>query len=394
MARIAVGEHPNQLVLHGSRLFVACASSNTVSVIDTNSGVVTETICTSLFPTAPQGSTPAALAIAPDGKTLYVANADNNCIAVIDVSEKNETQVQGFIPTGWYPTSVAVTPDGKHLLIGTGKGLQSKANPPKLEDIPKEEGRKLPYPYIGTTMSGALSVVPIPSEKELFQYTSAVYRELSLFRQIAHRCPAPGEDGHSHQGRRPQPDQVRHLHHQGKPDLRSGLRRHEGGQRRSEPGDVRREGDAEPSQARGRVRAARQPLLQRPGVARRPSVVDDGLQHRLHRQRLAPDLFSTETASTTTTKAPFPTRPRVICGTPAPAPSLSYRSYGEYGKRISQEDGSSEMEGRVPGLVGHMCPDYGVSKVKGVKMRDTDNVEVFLKEYNQFAKKGTMPSSS
>jgi hypothetical protein len=49
------------------------------------------------------------------------------------------------------------------------------------------------------------------------------------------------------------------------------------------------------------------------------------------------------------------------------------------------------MEGRVPGLIGHTCPDYGIPKVKGTRVRDTDNVEVFLKEYEQFAKAGTMP---
>ncbi len=40
---------------------------------------------------------------------------------------------------------------------------------------------------------------------------------------------------------------------------------------------------------------------------------------------------------------------------------LSYRSYGEYGKRVSTGDGAAKMEGRVPGLVGHICPDYGVA---------------------------------
>ncbi len=42
--------------------------------------------------------------------------------------------------------------------------------------------------------------------------------------------------------------------------------------------------------------------------------------------------------------------------------NLTYRSYGEYGGRVSQPDGSLKMEGRVPGLVGHMCPDYGIPK--------------------------------
>ena len=38
---------------------------------------------------------------------------------------------------------------------------------------------------------------------------------------------------------------------------------------------------------------------------------------------------------------------------------LSYRSYGELGKRVSQPDGSFKMEGRVPGLVGHFNPEFG-----------------------------------
>src|SRR5207248_8504805 len=85
VGKIPVGEHPNQLALHPTddRLFVACASSNCVSVIDLKRGVVVETVRTALFPKAPEGSTPDALALAPDGKTLYVANADNNCVAVV-----------------------------------------------------------------------------------------------------------------------------------------------------------------------------------------------------------------------------------------------------------------------------------------------------------------------
>ncbi len=189
IATIPVGEQPNQLALHPTdgRLFVACASSNSVCVIDLKRGVVVETIHTALFPRAPEGSTPDALAAAPDGKTLYVANADNNCVAVIDIADPGKSQVRGFIPTGWYPTAVAVTPDSKTLLVGVGKGNESRPNPrPKgkvqpLEDadvVKKDEDgfRKLPFPYIGTLMSGALSVVPVPDEKQLAAYTAIVYR--------------------------------------------------------------------------------------------------------------------------------------------------------------------------------------------------------------------------
>src|SRR5205085_9538059 len=43
VSRIPVGEHPNQLLLHpkDDRLFVACASSNHVAVVDTKRGIVT-----------------------------------------------------------------------------------------------------------------------------------------------------------------------------------------------------------------------------------------------------------------------------------------------------------------------------------------------------------------
>ena len=43
---------------------------------------------------------------------------------------------------------------------------------------------------------------------------------------------------------------------------------------------------------------------------------------------------------------------------------LSYRSYGEYGRRVSQPDGSFKIDGAVPGLVGHMCPDFGAPKAR------------------------------
>src|SRR3954454_24081176 len=63
---------------------------------------------------------------------------------------------------------------------------------------------------------------------------------------------------------------------------------------------------------------------------------------------------------------------------------LSYRSYGEYGRRVSQPDGSLKMDAAVPGLVGHICPTFGVSQVKDKRQRDTANVEVFLKEFQAF----------
>src|SRR5262245_22977420 len=49
------------------------------------------------------------------------------------------------------------------------------------------------------------------------------------------------------------------------------------------------------------------------------------------------------------------------------------------------------MEGRGPGLVGHMCPYYGNPKVPGRRVRDTDNADVFIREFRQFEKDGGLP---
>ena len=79
---------------------------------------------------APVGSSPNGLAVAPDGATLYVANAGNNDVAVVRLADRHgPDRVAGLIPTAWYPTAVAVSPDGKTLFVANGKGLGAGPNP-------------------------------------------------------------------------------------------------------------------------------------------------------------------------------------------------------------------------------------------------------------------------
>jgi len=173
-ARVKVGSHPNEL-LYGSdgRLWVACSGSNSVSLVEGNE--VRQTIKTSIDPADAVGSTPDALVLSPDGKTLYVANADNNDVAVIDVANKQEPRVLGFIPTGWYPTALAVSRDGKRLFVGIGKGLNSRANAPAQGgDVTTSANSRTPYDYIGRVLHGAVSVIDVPDAAQLNAYTSQV----------------------------------------------------------------------------------------------------------------------------------------------------------------------------------------------------------------------------
>src|SRR5207245_11559468 len=100
---IATGEHPSAMAFSkdGSRLFVACANTNAVWVVDLASRTAREQVSVALHPQAPAGSTPNSLGLSPDGNTLLVANADNNAVAVVDVSRPGTSVVEGFIPPGW-----------------------------------------------------------------------------------------------------------------------------------------------------------------------------------------------------------------------------------------------------------------------------------------------------
>lgn len=171
---VPVGDNPNDLALtrDGAFVFVANANDNSVSVIETRQRRVVETLNTALYPNAPSGSTANSVALSDDGTTLYVANADNNCLAVFDVSSPGQSQSRGFIPAGWYPTSVRTT--NKQILIANGKGFSSYPNPkgpnpanPHQEDVQ----------YIGGgLLMGTLSIVDVPDEEELAGYSGAVYK--------------------------------------------------------------------------------------------------------------------------------------------------------------------------------------------------------------------------
>ncbi|HNW58533.1 MAG TPA: beta-propeller fold lactonase family protein [bacterium] len=178
---IAVGDNPNALCLSqkGDRLFVANANDNSVSVIDTRTRKVVETLNTALFPQAPSGSTANGLALSADDRTLYVANADNNCLAVFDVAVPGASVSRGFIPTGWYPTCVQVV--AHQLYIANGKGLSSAANPfgpnpaGRRAEVGYQQGSRQKEQYIGGLFRGVLAILDEPDAAQLGVYSRAVY---------------------------------------------------------------------------------------------------------------------------------------------------------------------------------------------------------------------------
>ncbi len=178
---ISVGDHPNELLLtnNGKYLYVANAGDNSVSVVDVKAEKEMEVLNASLFPNAPPGTVSNGLALTENEKTLFIANADNNCLAVFDVSEPGASTSKGFIPTGWYPTNVKVV--GKNIFVTNGKGFTSFANPngpnpvEKKRKVTFQKGEESGSQYIGGLMKGTMSIMQIPDAKKLASLSKMVY---------------------------------------------------------------------------------------------------------------------------------------------------------------------------------------------------------------------------
>lgn len=179
---IKVGDHPNDFIINkaGNTLFVTNANDNTVSRVDLKKGKIIETLNTTLYPTSLSGSTPDGLTLSEDEKTLYIACADNNCLAVFDVSTPGNSHSKGFIPTGWYPTQVKFL--GNALYVTNGKGIHSLANAYGPDEISSSVGNRLHKghnrreQYIGGLFQGVISVIPVPEPIQLKKWTSWVYK--------------------------------------------------------------------------------------------------------------------------------------------------------------------------------------------------------------------------
>ena len=157
---VFVGPHPSALALSRTELFVALAGANGVARVDLATAEVREQLTVALMAHAPTGSDPNALGLSPDGRTLYVAMAGNNAVAVVRVGAR-QMRVAGLIPAGWYPTAVATSADGRTLYVANGKGNGSSAN---------ADGTS-----IAKLITGSVSIVPVPDSVTLARYTGQAY---------------------------------------------------------------------------------------------------------------------------------------------------------------------------------------------------------------------------
>ncbi|HEX6964198.1 MAG TPA: alkaline phosphatase family protein [Gemmatimonadaceae bacterium] len=173
---LEVARHPSALLLNadGSRLFVASGSTDRVVVVDTKHRVPVTTL---LDPPSPvdsagrytpapgEGSTPNALALSSDGTRLFVAEADNNAVAVFDLAPmtanvalaSGDDRLAGRVPVEWYPTALLTA--GDTLLVATGKGHGTAPNPGGPN--PARPSSTVPMQYTLGQLNGSLASLPL-----------------------------------------------------------------------------------------------------------------------------------------------------------------------------------------------------------------------------------------
>jgi YVTN family beta-propeller protein len=199
--RIAVGGQPNKLIFDRKqrRLFVANANSDTVSVIDTASDAVLETIPIGApravlhNPGGLKGANPNDLALSPDEQTLYVTEGGMNAVAVVALGEADDddrSRVVGLIPTGWYPSAVRVSPDGERLYVLNAKS-NAGPNPGACRDTlsiapGSEAACTARNNYVWQLMKAGFLTVPVPGGRQLARLT----------RQVAANNDFDGSFGH------------------------------------------------------------------------------------------------------------------------------------------------------------------------------------------------------
>src|SRR5262249_11907464 len=119
---MSLGRHPEAMALSrdGSRLFVLNANDDTISVVDASREEAVRTIDLPLQ--AGFGASPSAIAVSPADGRIFVAEGGDNRVLILD---GYSYAAVGEIKTGWYPDGVAFGKNGRTFITSL-KGWGSR----------------------------------------------------------------------------------------------------------------------------------------------------------------------------------------------------------------------------------------------------------------------------
>ena len=165
------GAAPTGVVAAGDAVYVSMAHEDAVAKISADGTKVLAQ--TQLSPFSGErfkdragrplrGVMPSGLAVR-DGR-IYVAESGIDAVGVID---ENTNEVIEHIPVGWNPSAVALSPDGKTLYVVNTKGKGAGANGGKMHDPSTPT-------YVGSLEFGSISAIPLASLIDPAELTKTV----------------------------------------------------------------------------------------------------------------------------------------------------------------------------------------------------------------------------
>ena len=141
-----------------------------MSVIDTRTDKIVETICARQNPADLFGAQPDALAFDKSGKRLFVCNGTQNAVAVFHF-KPGESKLLGLIPVGWFPGAIIYDAKRKEIYVANLKSLS-----PDMNKAIKGLGHGLGFNT--RQYYGSLSLVPVPPDKKLATFTRTALANL------------------------------------------------------------------------------------------------------------------------------------------------------------------------------------------------------------------------
>ncbi|WP_432974373.1 bifunctional YncE family protein/alkaline phosphatase family protein [Dactylosporangium sp. CA-233914] len=124
VASIDVGLHPTALYAKNGALFVTNTATNDVSVIDTASDKVVQTIATQPWPEASVGYEPDAVTLTDDGH-LLVTLGRANAVAVYRYKTPLEpVSYVGLLPTDYFPAEITTV--GDDVVVSNTRGIDAR----------------------------------------------------------------------------------------------------------------------------------------------------------------------------------------------------------------------------------------------------------------------------
>jgi DNA-binding beta-propeller fold protein YncE len=202
-SEIKTGLHASALAMspNGRWLVVANAASDNLSVIDSRTDHIVETIWTRQTPADLFGAAPNALVFAKSGRQLYVCNGSQNAVAVVEFSP-GKSRLAGLIPVGWYPGALVLDSRRDALCVANIKGIGSTQR-----IAPGKPVKFNSHNYFGT-----LSLVPIPGANALKRHTETALRNMRYPLLQAAKLPArPGEPARPVPERAGEPSVFQHV---------------------------------------------------------------------------------------------------------------------------------------------------------------------------------------